>query len=128
MVAYSFKERFCDDIAAGRKCQTIRGHRKRHARVGEPIQLYFGMRTRLCRKLIDPDPICTRVVPVKIGIGKYFGELATVSLDGAPFRHVDDHFARADGFATWQEFVDFWRDAHGPGNFSGVLIEWARDA
>ncbi|MGS4945196.1 ASCH domain-containing protein [Meridianimarinicoccus sp. RP-17] len=128
MVAYSFKQRFCDDIAAGRKRQTIRGHRKRHARVGEPVQLYFGMRTRACRKLIGPDPICTAVVPIKIGVPQHGGEPALVSLEGAPFRHVDDAFAIADGFWGWADFTLFWRDTHGAGNFSGMLIEWAPHA
>ena len=57
MVAYSFKSQFEEPIVAREKRQTVRGFRKRHARPGEPIQLYVGMRTRNCRKILTPDPI-----------------------------------------------------------------------
>lgn len=49
MVAYSFHPRFVDAILGGTKRQTIRMHRRRHARPGEEMQLYAGMRTRHCR-------------------------------------------------------------------------------
>lgn len=45
MVAYSFQKRFVEPIRSGRKRQTIRADRKRHARPGEVLQLYSGMRT-----------------------------------------------------------------------------------
>ena len=48
MVAYSFKRRFREPILAGSKQQTIRADRKRHARRGEALQLYTGMRTTQC--------------------------------------------------------------------------------
>jgi len=49
MVAYSFKAQFREPILAGTKRQTIRADRKRHARLGEALQLYTGMRTRQCK-------------------------------------------------------------------------------
>lgn len=61
MVAYSFHRMFAPDVEAMIKRQTVRAHRKRHARIGEPVQLYTGMRTKQCRKLVIPDPICHRV-------------------------------------------------------------------
>lgn len=57
MVAYSYKARFVEPIRLGlepgpwipgMKRQTIRADRKRHARPGEEIQHYRGMRTRQC--------------------------------------------------------------------------------
>jgi hypothetical protein len=46
MVAYSFAPQFIDTIRSGTKCQTIRPiGKRRHARTGEPVQLYTGMRT-----------------------------------------------------------------------------------
>jgi len=65
MVAYSFKKVFVRQIETGRKRQTIRADRKRHARPGEPVQIYTGMRTRHCRKIIE-DPICESVTPIRI--------------------------------------------------------------
>jgi hypothetical protein len=46
VVAYSFRQQFRPPILAGTKRQTIRADRKRHARPGEQLQLYTGMRTR----------------------------------------------------------------------------------
>lgn len=48
MVAYSFKRQFGPPILAGTKGGTIRNDRKRHARPGEELQLYHGMRTKSC--------------------------------------------------------------------------------
>ncbi len=61
MVAYSFDRRFVPAIVSGAKRQTIRAHRARHARPGETLQLYTGMRTRQCRKIVERDPVCTRI-------------------------------------------------------------------
>jgi hypothetical protein len=56
MVAYSFKPRFEMPIVTLRKTGTIRAHgRRRHARPGERLQLYTGMRTRSCRLLATAE-------------------------------------------------------------------------
>lgn len=123
MVAYSFKRRFCDQVASWEKRQTIRGRRARHARVGEPIQLYFGMRTKHCRKLIDPDPVCTKVADILLHIPSD-GGLAQVTTDPDHPYEVSDFFARQDGFADARDFTEFWQKEHGAGEFCGVLIQW----
>ena len=66
MVALNFKTQFADDVASGRKCQSIRAPRKdgRDPVPGNRLQLYTGMRTRACRKLGDAN--CIRVRPVQI--------------------------------------------------------------
>lgn len=51
MPAYSFKERFVPWVLDGTKPHTIRDRRKHPARVGDPLYLYYGMRTKWCRKL-----------------------------------------------------------------------------
>ena len=67
MVAYSFKKQFAYPVEKGYKLQTIRASRKtRHARPGESIQLYTGMRTKQCRKLVRADPIVKAVFRVDI--------------------------------------------------------------
>lgn len=118
MVAYSFKAQFADPIFSGRKRQTIRGQRRRHARPGEELQLYTGMRTRQCRLI--GRATCTGVTCIAIvltGSPEVLIPNRTVpDLDG---------FARADGFTCWQDLHDFWQREHGPTeHFSGVLIEW----
>lgn len=123
MVAYSFQRRFCDDVAALAKRQTIRGLRKRHAQPGEPVQLYFAMRTKHCRKLVTPDPICVSADPITIMVPDNVTRTCQVSLDEGLPTYIDE-FARADGFSDADDFARFWRDVHGPGLFEGVLIKW----
>lgn len=124
MVAYSFKARFAPLIASGRKTQTIRGHRKRHARPGEPLQLYTGMRTRSCRKLLDSDPVCLRVSEITLDVPPDTG-VALVMGESDTFAPVSPSFAIADGFQDPEDFTRFWREAHGPGLFRGIMIEWS---
>jgi hypothetical protein len=93
MVAYSFQKRFADAVLAGlepgpwrpgMKRWTLRHDRRRHARPGEAVQLYTGMRTRSCRLLGRAQ--CQAVVPVLIGwddAGRW-----TIDLDFTA--HVDD--------------------------------------
>lgn len=122
MVAYSFKAFFAPQIEAGTKRQTIRSDRRRHARPGEMVQLYVGMRTKACRK-IRPDVRCTKVGEVSIEVGP-------VAIDGL---HVDgvelsleeaEAFARADGFPDRAAMHAFWMKEHGAGRFDGVIIYW----
>lgn len=121
MVAYSFKKRFAPDIEAGLKSQTIRAHRKRHARPGEALQLFVGMRTKHCRKII-PDPVCLQVENISIWVPTKL-EPAAIIRDGVR-DYVSEAFAKADGFTSVDDFTRFWFDTHGPGIFEGVLIAW----
>ncbi|MGY0779836.1 S49 family peptidase [Azospirillum argentinense] len=85
MVAYSFRPRFIDPILAGlepgpllpgMKRQTIRGASggKRHARPGELVQLYTGMRTRQCRKLGEGRCVAAEPVTLLVKAGKFKAE------------------------------------------------------
>jgi hypothetical protein len=135
VVAYSFKRRFVLPIRVGLggddnadhsvipKRQTIRARgRRRHARPGEELQLYCGLRARgafligraRCKEVRDIvltlDPkgcvaICQRV--------------AVYRGDGL------DEFARTDGFDSWASLLQFWKEEHGDlAAFVGLLIEW----
>lgn len=124
MVAYSFQRRFCDDVAELVKRQTIRGDRKRHARPGEPVQLYYAMRTKQCRKLVTTDPICTSVEPIGIHISL---NRKPAMVTGAEFKEpafVTPEFAIADGFEDPDDFTKYWFDAHGVGTHRMFLIKW----
>jgi hypothetical protein len=134
MVAYSFNKRFAEPIASGHpatgivKRQTIRAPRKRHARPGELLQLYEGMRTKHCRRIIA-DQICTAVRPVHIWLA---GRCAVYLRDPLEFLRDPaelDEFARADGFLHWPDLQAFWQAAHPEAaapemSFEGVLIRW----
>lgn len=80
MVAYSFRQRFVAPIQVGLgtiehipgteyapKRQTIRANRKRHARPGEELQLYCGMRTKGC--FLIGRARCTSVSGVRLQFG-----------------------------------------------------------
>ncbi|WP_432769784.1 MAG: ASCH domain-containing protein [Sphingopyxis sp.] len=133
MVAYSFKAQFAEPIVNGEKCQTVRGARKRHAREGEAIQLYTAMRTKHCRKLIAPDPICVDVRPIKIGIGSRDPRIITgMEIDGVELDDVEiEAFAVADGFGSElvkgfarRRMGEFWVQNYEWNKFIGVVIRW----
>lgn len=123
MVAYNFKVGFAPRIIDGTKRQTIRLPRKRHARPGEGVQLFTGMRTRCCRKLIDPDPICISVSEISFEVPPS-DERMMMEMDGLARMPVDDLFAIDDGFRSAHEMMRWWRLTHGAGRFDGVLIKW----
>jgi hypothetical protein len=118
MVAYNFKSQFAPLVESGQKRQTIRVLGKRRPPMpGEPLQLYTGMRTKQCRKLLDPDPLCVSVMPIHINNGK-------VTLDGR-ILNAERVFelAQSDGFSSIVDFLLFLKDTHGL-PFQGVLIQW----
>lgn len=135
MVAYSFKPSFILPIAEGSKRQTIRLPRKRHAREGEPVQIFAGMRTRYCRKII-PDPICVGVDEVRFDLrGTDYRHpdsyREALSVNGIPLVGFHAHaYAVGDGFAgaasvlPFDFMVRWWLLTHGPALFEGVAIRW----
>ncbi len=64
MPAYSFKEQFVPMVLNGSKPHTLRNYRKNRAKVGDKLYLYFGMRTKWCKKL--REEICTATYGVSI--------------------------------------------------------------
>ncbi|MGG6295245.1 hypothetical protein ACQ4M4_12720 [Leptolyngbya sp. AN02str] len=120
MVAYNFQGRFVPSIEAGRKTQTIRANgKRRHAKPGESLQLYTGMRTKACRKIVEVDPLCVAVLPVVIHY-----ELG-IKVDGLWITDADarEAIAAADGFESWIEMFRFFKTTHKL-TFHGLLIKW----
>ncbi len=140
MVAYSFNRRFVTPIQVGLgqqqkiegaagyrpKRQTIRANGKRgHAREGDVLQLYCGMRTRQCFKIGEAR--CTAVLSITIRFPKPYRPHSTVRLpgNGIVLARDLDAFAVSDGFEDWAALREFWRENHpGVTDFSGVLIRW----
>lgn len=124
MVAYSFKQRFVAPIEAGTKTQTIRAYgKRRHARIGDTLQLYFGMRTRHCRLIATAT--CHQVGDVRLQFfpaGPPHFAVDGRALDGGE----RERFARADGFASEADMVRFWREVHADTpDFRGIIIGWS---
>lgn len=117
MVAYNFKKQFAPSVKDGSKTSTIRALRKKgeHAKMGDHLQLYYGMRTKHCRKLLDA--VCTGSTPISItedGIELNQQMVAPDHRDG---------IAKRDGFESWEGLRDFIAEEHGfP--FNGALITW----
>lgn len=136
MVAYSFAPQFRLSVESGSKSQTVRAPRKRHAQPGEQVQLYTAMRTKYCRKLVDPDPVCTACSPIEILVTTQHPErIASITIDDRQLTDEEiEHFAFADGFNAYLDrsarldMGSFWLNHHGQGRFRGFLIEWAEIA
>ena len=122
MVAYSFKQRFVPLIESGVKAQTIRAHRRRHVRPGEPMQLYFGMRTKHCRKIIE-DPTCNSVEVISIVVGLFGFGATRIRGDLLNFESIQC-LAQDDGFEHVADMHAFWLKEHGEGKFEGMIIKW----
>lgn len=123
MVAYNFQRQFVEPIQAGAKSHTIRKNgKRRHARAGEALQLYFGLRTKSARKIID-DPVCVFVKSIRIIVTRV--NIEAIDVDGC--RQSDmEAFARCDGFQDLAAMHAFWLDFHGVGIFEGSMIGWER--
>jgi len=121
MVAYSFQPRFVDSIRASAKRQTMRNRRRRHARPGETVHLYTGLRSNRCRLI--GTATCTRVAAVALDFDKNEIVVGASHIDMA---EALDRFARADGFAHWDDLRGWFADTHDAvAKWSGVLIEWS---
>lgn len=57
MPSFSFKERFVPMVKDGSKRQTVRAYRKNNPKPGQLAYLFFGMRTKFCTRLLEPQPI-----------------------------------------------------------------------
>ena len=124
MVVYNFQRRFADPIAAGTKTHTIRRNgKRRHARPGEELQLYTGLRTKAAAKIIVPDPVCIDALTIAIDVRE--DTIASIAIKGFPIQELEN-FAKSDGFLHLKEMHEFFLRMHGPGVFHGTLIEWRR--
>jgi hypothetical protein len=136
MVAYSFNKRFAGPIQRGIKTQTIRPPRKRHARPGEAVSLFCGMRTRECFRIV-PDPTCTEVLhvelmPMRNRIVLHTGRDEVGAMRAIYTIHGPlslDRFAILDGFSDWAEMKAFWLvtypEASDPELYwDDILINW----
>jgi hypothetical protein len=123
MVAYNFHPMFVTPIVSYRKRRTIRKNgKRRHARPGESIQLYTGMRTQNCCKIVVIDPICVDVSKISIEVGMEMVE--RIKINGHAIVETTDDFARGDGFSGANDMHRFWLQFFGPGVFEGSVISW----
>jgi hypothetical protein len=114
------------------KDHTVRADRKGksgHAAPGDTVYLYFGMRTKWCRKLGEAK--CIRTVPITI-----FAD-GRILLNGVWLSLKErDEFAWKDGFRpdgttvadpgrAADFMMSFWRKTHDQFAFTGTVIYWS---
>ena len=134
MVAFNFTV-FTDKVADRSKRMTIR--RTARAKPGDKLQLYTGMRTKACRKLVEEDAVCVAVFPicifqntviapreVELELGKRTPEQIRLSrLPAAQVRVFCDRFAQQDGFTDWPAMRDWFDEKYGL-PFTGHAHVW----
>lgn len=123
MVAYSFNKQFIEPIRLGTKTHTIRAlGKRRHAKAGEMLQLYPGMRTAHCMRIIQDVP-CIDSCTIWINFDDAM-RIRRIETFGIPVIDLDA-FARRDGFDDLNDMAAFWKFTHGRmEKFIGRLIEW----
>lgn len=126
MVAYSFQKQFSAPILAGTKTGTIRAGRNRpsrHARPGEYIQLYTGLRTKHVNQVGIGRCLSVRNIEL------YFVDRPEVRY---PYHEIIiarprdlDAFAVADGFENWIALEAFWTRGNPElRSFDGYHVQW----
>lgn len=118
MPALNFLAQLAPLVESGEKRHTVRREAKRPIQVGDRLQLFTGMRTKQCRRLLDTE--CTRIQTITIA------KNSTMTLDGWPtFGCAEaDRFAQADGLRDFDELRDWIEQNYGL-PFRGVVIHWA---
>lgn len=126
MPAFNFKAQFAKDVEDGRKRQTVRADRKDgrpHAKRGDKIKLYTGMRTKGCRLLGEATVVEVAKVRIEPTCMYVNGRLLPSSIYSRDCEQTDNEFAEADGFKSFMDMASWFDDAHGL-PFEGTVIRW----
>lgn len=120
-----FKPQFAPLVKAGTKRQTIRPTPKRMPQSGDVIDCreWTGAPYRSPQRRLIEAPIVS-VLLVRITSEAVITEsYEVVSWMNKP-RGMRDEFARADGFDSFEQMVQWFKKEHGL-PFTGILIKWA---
>ena len=118
MPALNFKKEFAEKVRLGEKRQTIRAFRKSGGdpRPGQKLYHYTGQRTKKCKKL--GEEVCESIGQIIIR------DNSPIIIDGKLLSLSEEvALAKKDGFDSLDDFVSFFRKAHGL-PFKGLLIKW----
>lgn len=127
MPALNFQKQFAEDVEYGHKRQTVRAPRKdgrSHAKVGDRLKLYTGMRTKSCRLL--GEATVTRIAHIAIDHTsmKVNGRTLPSAIYDRDCEQTDNEFAEADGFESFMHMADWFSKTHGL-PFEGSVIYWS---
>lgn len=114
-----FKERFRDPILSGVKTSTIR--KKARCSAGDTLSLRcWTGRPYRSKQETFATRICSGVMPVVIEEGR-------IVMNGIPVdKAMRETLAVADGFASFRDMEDFFKETHGL-PFTGELIRWGKE-
>ncbi len=120
MVAYVFLQRFVPAIMAGTKRQTLRAPRKRHARVGEAVDMMTSdggkFAWSLCSAVEKATLFLRRDRVIITGVNGVRPILSRADLD---------EFAVEEGFRDWRELNSYWSEIDpGAPSVDCVIIRW----
>lgn len=121
MPAYNFKKQFADDVEKGIKRSTIRPIRTRRPTVvGDTLHLFYGLRTKHTRRLgkhtcISVTPIVIFENAVVLNINGQWAKLTMQSVE---------NMAESDGFASVNDFINFFKCEYGLPTKNLELITW----
>jgi hypothetical protein len=115
MVLYGFKKEFASLVESGAKPHTIRDLRKdnRHAKPGDKLQLYTGLRTKVCRKLMDAE--CWDTFSITIASGNRIIWINDIQLSPDQLAQL----IQGDGFNSAFDFWNFFPTCN-----ERILICW----
>lgn len=119
MAILGFKKRFAGKVKSGKKRQTIRAFRKYPIKVGDPLYLYTGLRTKHAKRLRVTTCLSTHLIHIDLSRN-------VIILPNAVFNTTGElnRFARRDGFSDWADMKAFWKETHKGRMFKGTLIRW----
>lgn len=126
MPALNFKKEFVQAIEDGEKRQTIRADRRdnrQHAKVGDTLKLYTGMRTKSCRLIGKAKVTRTARVLIEATCMRVNGHLLPNHIYDLNCEQTDNEFAMADGFDGFMEMSLWFDKVHGL-PFEGTVICW----
>lgn len=125
MTLLGFKERFVPMIESRAKKHTIRAvpkDGKVRFKIGHPIQLYRRVRQKDSRKIIDIDPVCTKIEAITVDRG--YERRVHISINGVLLTYEQSNqLARADGFPHLADFEAFFVPKPDD-TFAGHIIHW----
>lgn len=127
MPAFNFQAQFAEAVEYGYKLQTIRADRKDgrpHAKRGDTVKLFTGMRSKACRLLRTATVTHTARIRIK-GTEMFLNNhrLPSIIYD-RNCETTDDEFAVADGFESFMDMADWFGRTHGL-PFEGTVIYWS---
>lgn len=116
-----FKPQFATAVLSGEKCQTVRPVPKRMPKPGDRISLrsWSGLPYRSSQIILREAEV-SRVEFIEIGVDRIVIAGRKLTPEG------EWQFAKADGFNTPRDMVEWFNATHGL-PFIGVVIFWNND-